>query len=154
MVEWHGGDLQIDGRKVHYYRAGARGKPSVVLLHGFTNNGLTWTPLARDLQQDYDLVALDAAGHGLSDGPGPDPAPDQLRSDVVAALGLLELERPALIGHSMGAGTAAAVAALLGDRIRCVVLEDPGWRNADAPFGRVPGAVGSPEWLEVVRTLP
>ena len=153
MVEWHGGDLQIDGRKVHYYRTGVRGKPPVVLLHGFTNNGLNWTPLARDLRQDYDLVALDAAGHGLSDGPGPDPAPDQPRSDVVAALGMLELERPALIGHSMGAGTAAAVAALLGDHVRCAVLEDPGWRSADAPPAR-PGAVGSPEWLEVIRTLP
>jgi pimeloyl-ACP methyl ester carboxylesterase len=153
MVDWHEGELRIDGRKVHYYRAGARGKPPVVLLHGFTNNGLTWTPLARDLQADYDLVALDAPGHGLSDGPGPDPAPDQRRDDVVAALGLLELERPALIGHSMGAMTAAAVAAHLGDRIRCAVLEDPGWRDADAASPR-PGAVGSPEWLAVVRKLP
>ena len=154
MVAWQGGDLRIDGRKIHYYRAGMRGKPTVVLLHGFTNNGPIWTPLARDLQQDYDIVALDATGHGLSDGPGPDPAPDQLRDDALAALALLELERPALIGHSMGAGTAAAVAAHLGDRIRCAVLEDPGWRDADAPFGTVPGAVGSPEWLAVIRTLP
>ncbi|HEX6738455.1 MAG TPA: alpha/beta hydrolase [Vicinamibacteria bacterium] len=153
MVAWQGGDLRIDGRTVHYYRAGPRGTPPVVLLHGFTNNGLTWTPLARDLQQDYDLVALDAAGHGRSDGPGPDPAPDQLRDDVVAAITMLALERPALIGHSMGAGTAAAVAAQSGDRIRCAVLEDPGWRDADAPPAR-PGAVGSPEWLELIRTLP
>src|SRR6476646_10186745 len=107
MVAWEAGDLSIDGRKVHYYRAGVRGKPPVVLLHGFTNNGLTWTVLARDLQEDYDLVALDAAGHGRSDGPGPDPAPDQARDDVVAAIALLELERPALVGLSMGAGTAA-----------------------------------------------
>src|SRR4051794_27043674 len=152
MVEWQGGDLQIDGRRVHYYRAGGRGKPPVILLHGFTNNGLTWTPLARDLGQDYDIVALDAAGHGLSDNSGPDPAPDQLRDDVVAAIELLELEHPALVGHSMGAGTAAAVAAVLGDRIRCVVLEDPGWRDVDAPPGP-PGSVFTPEWLEVVRTL-
>jgi N-formylmaleamate deformylase len=153
MVEWQGGDLRIDGRKIHYYRTGARGKPPVVLLHGFTNNGLTWTPLARDLGQDYDIVAFDAAGHGLSDGPGAEPAPDQLRDDIIAAIELLELERPALVGHSMGAGTAAAVAAHLGDRIRCVVLEDPGWRDADAPPGP-PGSVGTPEWQAVIRTLP
>lgn len=153
MVAWQEGDLRVEGRKLHYYRAGARGKPPVVLLHGFTNNGLTWTPLARDLQADHDLVALDAAGHGQSDGPGPDPAPDQARDDVIAALALLELGHPALIGHSMGAGTAAAVAARLGDRIRCAVLEDPGWRDADAP-PPIPGAAGSPEWLELIRTLP
>src|SRR5215218_3402279 len=120
MVEWQGGDLRIDGRKIHYYRTGARGKPPVVLLHGFTNNGLTWTPLVRDLGQDYDIVAFDAAGHGLSDGPGPDPAPDQLRDDVIAAI---------------------------------VVLEDPGWRDADAPPGPS-GSVGTPEWQAVIRTLP
>ena len=153
MVAWQEGDLRVEGRKLHYYRAGARGKPPVVLLHGFTNNGLTWTPLARDLQADHDLVALDAAGHGQSDGPGPDPAPDQARDDVIAALALLELGHPALIGHSMGAGTAAAVAARLGDLIRCAVLEDPGWRDADAP-PPIPGAAGSPEWLELIRTLP
>jgi N-formylmaleamate deformylase len=153
MVDWHDGDLRVDGRKVHYYRTGARGKPPVVLLHGFTNNGLTWAPLARDLQRDYDLVALDAAGHGLSDGPGPDPAPDQLRDDVIAAIEQLELERPALVGHSMGAGTAAAVAARLGDGIRCAVLEDPGWRSGDAPPAP-PGSVGTPEWVATVRTLP
>jgi len=153
MVAWQDGDLQIDGRGIHYYRAGAHGKPPVVLLHGFSNNGLTWTPLARDLQQDYDLVALDAAGHGLSDGPGPNPAPDQSRDDVIAAIATLGLDRPALIGHSMGAGTATAVASALGDKIRCVVLEDPGWRDADAP-PPLPGAAGSPEWLELMRTLP
>ncbi len=153
MVAWQDGDLLIDGRKLHYYRAGTPGKPTVVLLHGFTNNGLTWTPLARDLQEDYDLIALDAAGHGLSDSPGPDPDPHQLRDDTIAAITSLNVDRPALIGHSMGAGTAAAVAAQLGDQIRCAVLEDPGWRDAN-PSPALPGAVGSPEWLDVIRTLP
>ena len=153
MVVWQEGDLNIAGRKVHYYRAGVRDKPAVVLLHGFSNNGLTWTPLARDLERDYDLVAIDAAGHGLSDPPGPDAAPEQARDAVIAAIDLLHLTRPALIGHSMGAGTATAVAAKLGDGIRCTILEDPAWRDADAP-PPLPGAAGSPEWLDLMRTLP
>ena len=153
MVAWQEGDLTIDGHKVHYYRAGGRGKPPIVLLHGFSNNGATWTPLARDLEGDYDLVALDAAGHGRSDPPGPDPAPDRARDDVIGTIAALELNRPALIGHSMGAGTATAVAAALGNRIRCVILEDPGWRDADAP-PPLPGAAGSPEWLALMRNLP
>jgi len=153
MVAWEAGDLNIDGRKVHYYRAGVRGKPPVILLHGFSNNGLTWTVLARDLQDDYDLVAFDAPGHGLSSHPGPDATPDLARDQIIAAIGLLELDRPALVGHSMGAGTATAVAAAQSDTLRCVVLEDPGWRDADAP-PPLPGATGSPEWLELMRVLP
>lgn len=153
MVAWQGADLQINGHKVHYYRAGSPDNPPVVLLHGFSNNGLTWTVLARDLQNDYSLIAIDAPGHGLSSHPGPDPAPDQSRDLVIGVMEQLGLERPALIGHSMGAGTAAAVAAHKGDRIRCAVLEDPAWRDSDAPPA-LPGAAGSREWLELMRTLP
>ena len=153
MVAWQESDLSIDGRKVQYYRAGVRGKPPVILLHGFTNSGLMWTPLVRDLEADYDLVALDAAGHGRSDYPGPDPVPTQARDDVIAVIRRLALARPALVGHSMGAGTASAVAAHLGDGIRCAVLEDPGWRDA-AGATPPPGAVGTPEWVDVIRALP
>lgn len=85
--------------------------------------------------------------------PGANAAPDQARDDIIATLGMFELDRPALIGHSMGAGTAAAVVVALCDRIRCVVREDPGWRDAGAPLP-IPGAAGSSEWLDLNRTLP
>lgn len=158
MAEWSEGDLPINGIAVHYYRMGQRGKAPVVLLHGFSDAGLCWLRLANDLSEGYDLIMLDAAGHGKSGG-----VEFGFRSravpDVIAAIDALGLERPALIGHSMGAATAAGVAAEASGRLRGIVLEDPPWRDGmPQPVG-IPGAQGSraplrsPEWAAWIASL-
>jgi len=38
-------------------------------LHGLIANGACWTPLARALEKDYDVIMPDARGHGNSDAP-------------------------------------------------------------------------------------
>jgi len=40
----------------------------LVLVHGFTQNGQCWGPIADDLQRDHELVLVDAPGHGASSG--------------------------------------------------------------------------------------
>lgn len=153
MAEWIEGDVPVNGTNIHYYRMGQRGKTPVVLLHGFTDNGLCWMRLATDLADDYDLVMIDAVGHGKSGGPEHGFRARAV-GDVIAVIEALGLERPALVGHSMGAGTAAGVAAEAGDRIRAIVLEDPGWRDTPpAPAAANPGegsraTLGSPDWAE------
>jgi pimeloyl-ACP methyl ester carboxylesterase len=101
MAEWAEGELAIGGIAIHYYRMGRAGGPPVVLLHGFSDGGLGWLRLARDLAPAYDVVMLDAAGHGRSGG-----VERGFRSravdDVLAALDRLGLDRPALVGHSWG----------------------------------------------------
>src|SRR6185295_6567722 len=154
MASYTEGNLPIAGIDVHYYRMGARGRPAVVFLHGFSDGGLTWLRLARDLGPDYDLVMLDAAGHGKSGG-----ADHGFRERAAAER--LELERPALIGHSMGAGTASAVAVQASDRLRGVALEDPGWWDGDRPptLGAAPDATGSRAplrsraWVDWIRSV-
>lgn len=153
MAEWSDHDVTIDGLTIHYYRMGQRGKPPVVLLHGFSDSGLAWVRLAGDLAGDYDLIMPDAVGHGRSSAPGPDGFRARAVSDVLALMGRLELDRPVLIGHSMGARTAAGVAAEASDRLRGIVLEDPPWRDESGPLPQPAGAthpslapVGSPPW--------
>lgn len=60
MADWSDHDLTINGMTIHYYRTGQRGKPPVVLLHGYSDSGLAWTRLANDLAPDYDLIMPDA----------------------------------------------------------------------------------------------
>ena len=98
MAKWVEGDLPVSGITVHYYRMGSRGKPPVVLLHGFSDGGLAWVRLATDLAPDYDLVMLDAAGHGRSGGVE-HGFRERAVGDVLAAIEQLGLERPALVGH-------------------------------------------------------
>ena len=63
MSEWQQGDVLTNGIRMHYYRTGGD-KPAMVLVHGFSDSGLCWTPVAKALAADYDVIMIDARGHG------------------------------------------------------------------------------------------
>jgi pimeloyl-ACP methyl ester carboxylesterase len=130
MAPWTEGDVAAGDVRIHYYRTGNGDKPALVLLHGITDSGLCWSPVARALEGDYDIIMVDARGHGRSDAPDAGYATGDHAADVIALLDALALTRPTLMGHSMGASNAAAVAARIPERVACLVLEDPPWRPA------------------------
>ncbi|MBN1399926.1 MAG: alpha/beta hydrolase, partial [Anaerolineae bacterium] len=69
MSTWREGDLIANGIRLHYYRGQGRGADSgqaVVFCHGFASHALTFGPVARAIQDDYDVVLLDARYHGHS----------------------------------------------------------------------------------------
>ena len=66
-AHWGEGNIFANGIHHHYYRTGGE-NPPLLLLHGFNENGLTWLRTARELERDYDVIMLDARGHGRSDG--------------------------------------------------------------------------------------
>src|SRR5512137_2856468 len=124
--------ILTNGINLHYYRtektAQVRSWPSLVLLHGITDSGLCWPRVVKALAPEYELILPDARGHGLSDKPATGYAPQDHAADVEGLIRGLGLERPILIGHSMGAGVSATVAALYPDLMSGVILEDPPWR--------------------------
>ena len=63
MSSWATGDVTANGIRVHYARTGGA-KPLVVLAHGFSDDGRCWAPLAEALEADYEVVMVDARGHG------------------------------------------------------------------------------------------
>ena len=123
---WLENTIVANGIRQHYYRAGGD-KPTLVLLHGFSENGLVWSRVARALEGEYDVIMVDARGHGRSDGPEYGYSQEMLNQDVAELIRALELAQPVLIGHSNGALTAAQVAANYPALLRAVVLEDPPW---------------------------
>lgn len=124
MAEWQSGDVEANGVTIHYTRTGGAG-PAVVLAHGVTDNGLCWSPLARELENDYDLIMVDARGHGASEGPEGSYGPDVQAEDLAWLISGLGLEKPAVLGHSMGAGTALVLAGKHPGLIGSILLEDP-----------------------------
>lgn len=123
---WSDGYIFANGVRLHYYRAvPAPGKPVIVMAHGITDNGLCWATLSEKLQADYDIYMLDARGHGLSDPFTAADDGDTLVKDVAAAVKALGLEKPILMGHSMGAATVMRVGAEFPDIARAVVMLDP-----------------------------
>jgi pimeloyl-ACP methyl ester carboxylesterase len=123
---WTRGWVLANGIRIHYYRVPAPGKPALVMAHGSSDDGRCWTALARELEGRYDLILPDARGHGLSDPPGKDDPADAQVEDLAGLIRELGLEKPILMGHSMGASSAAWLAAKHPDLLGAVILEDPG----------------------------
>ena len=84
---------------VERYGVGRR----VVLLHGFTQTGRSWTTLVDDLARDHEVVTIDTPGHGGSQAMRVDLAG---AADLVAEIG----QRASYVGYSMGGRLALHVA--------------------------------------------
>lgn len=121
---WTREACETNGIRIVYRRTGGA-KPPVVLLHGLMGSGACWTPLARALEGDFDVVMPDLRGHGGSSAPPHGYRYDDLANDVVGLVRGLDLSPPVLIGHSMGGMTAAVVASLGAVVLRGLVLVDP-----------------------------
>ncbi len=131
MASWQSGYVEANGLRLHYTRTGGA-KPVVVLAHGFSDDGLCWTPVAQALEVDYDLVMMDARGHGLSDAPPQGYGVTELADDLAGAIRALGLERPAILGHSMGGATTLKLAGTYPELPGAILIEDAGARNAGA----------------------
>lgn len=124
MTNWIRGVCEANGIRTHYLRTGGA-RPPIILLHGLMGSGACWTPLARALEGELDVVMPDARGHGGSSAPDHGYRYDDLASDVVGLVRALALSRPVLLGHSMGGMTAAVVASRGAEDLRGLVLVDP-----------------------------
>jgi N-formylmaleamate deformylase len=107
---------------LHVLDYGGDGVPLVV-LPGITSPAITMDFVARELTDLVRPTVVDVRGRGLSDS-GKSYALEDYADDTVAVLDGLGLERPLLLGHSMGARIAAVVAAR-GVPLRGTVLVDP-----------------------------
>ena len=140
MDHWQSGFIDVGGVRLHYTRtdgSAAGAKPPVVLAHGFTDDGLCWTPVAEALEADYDLIMVDARGHGRSDAPETCYTLAQMAGDLRGVITGLGLHRPAVMGHSMGGGITLALAGLYPDVPGAIILEDAGALSpADFPHRR------------------
>jgi pimeloyl-ACP methyl ester carboxylesterase len=109
---------------MHYTRTGGD-KPPLVLSHGITDDGLCWTPITQALEADYDVLMVDARGHGRSEVPQGGVGPLDQAADLVGVITALGVHKPILLGHSMGAVTTLVVAGLYPQVPRAILLEDP-----------------------------
>lgn len=77
--------------------------PAVVLLHGFTQSGSSWGPIASDLARDHQVLTIDAPGHGSSSDVGADL---EQGADMMASIAA---SPAAWVGYSMGGRFALTV---------------------------------------------
>lgn len=122
--DWQEGHLLANGIGIHYYRTGGN-KPPLILAHGVSDNGLCWQRVALALQADFDLIMVDARGHGRSDKPPTGYTYEDFAADLAAFIQELGLGAVPVMGHSMGALTAMVMAARHPHLASKLILEDP-----------------------------
>ena len=115
--------------KIAYFVQG-KGQP-VVLIHGWLSSaGINWTlpGTAALLAKDFQVIALDVRGHGLSDKPAKEEAyGPELVEDIVRLLDHLKIKKAHLVGYSMGGIIAGNFLAKHPERVLSGTLGGMGW---------------------------
>jgi pimeloyl-ACP methyl ester carboxylesterase len=115
-------ELTVAGAAIHYRVWGPAGAPGVVLVHGGAAHSGWWDHVAPQLAGSR-VVALDLSGHGDSgrrevyDG-------HLWAQEVVAAAAAEHLDRPVVVGHSMGGWVTVTVGADFPDAVAGIVVID------------------------------
>lgn len=126
----------VGEHRLHYHAAGEEG-PAVVLLHGgiIDASHVSWGAAIEPFAEDYRVFALDLLGYGESDRPN--VAYDtEMHVDVLGAfLDAVGLDRPHLVGVSLGGGIALGYALRSPDRVRSLVLSSSYGLGEELPNG-------------------
>jgi pimeloyl-ACP methyl ester carboxylesterase len=113
-----------NGVRIHYQVEGEG--PSLVLQHGFTSSLQSWdaSGYVAALQQDYQLILIDARGHGQSDKPyDPNAYAMQNRvEDVLAVLDTLQVDTVHYLGYSMGGRIGFGIARYRPERFISLII--------------------------------
>jgi pimeloyl-ACP methyl ester carboxylesterase len=102
------------------------GDPPLLFVHGWCCDRSYFAPQVEHFGRSHRVVAVDQRGHGKSE-----PAPDgdysaaAFAGDAAELIADLGLDRPVVVGHSLGGVIALALAASRPDLVRGVVMVDP-----------------------------
>ena len=107
--------INVNGIRLAYERRGT-GSP-LVLLHGYPLDHHLWDEVVPLLQDTFDLIVPDLRGFGESSTVDSFYTMEDIASDIAALLDHLEIEKTAIVGHSMGGYVALAFARLYPERI-------------------------------------
>jgi lipase len=133
------GRVPGDGVELAFGYWPGRGAP-VVGIHGLTASYLNFVGIAERLSGRRPLFAVDLRGRGDSDKPEGPYGMAQHARDVAAAMRALGLGPSIIVGHSMGAFVATALAAQDPDLVSGVVMIDGGY-VPDLPVGVDPAQI-------------
>ena len=122
--------------------------PPLLLVHGWPETWYAWRLLMPALARDFEVIAVDQRGIGLTDKPEGGYDTGTLAGDLVALMDALGHQRFAVVGHDTGFAISYALAADHPDRVdRVALVEIPGPPVATAaPPLFVPASLNNRLW--------
>jgi N-formylmaleamate deformylase len=125
VIHGTGAHIRANGIRQHYLRFAGAG-PAVLIIPGIVSPAVLWRHVGDWLAHHYDCYVLDVRGRGLSEaGPHLDYGVDACAQDAIAFIKALNIDRPIVLGHSMGGRIALRAAALAPGMCGGLVLVDP-----------------------------
>jgi pimeloyl-ACP methyl ester carboxylesterase len=109
----------------HYVQWGSQGSP-IIFIHGLTANAFCFQAFADELASNHCVLAYDLRGRGDSDKPENGYSIPIHAADLAELINELELNRPVIAGHSLGALIGLYFAAHYPEKLSKLVLIDAG----------------------------
>lgn len=100
------------------------GDITIVFVHCWTCNRTFWDSQIDHFSEDYQVIALDLAGHGESTSKRKNYTMAAFGQDVVSVVNAVEAKQIILVGHSMGGAVSIEAAKILGDRVIGIIGVD------------------------------
>ena len=128
--------IEINGINIHYTDT-VKGKPELLMLHGFLGNLDNWTYITPLLKNDFRLVSYDRLAFGMSGRPAiakNNPyTPFETEERALKLTEKLHMDKPVLVGHSAGGNLALRLALENTDSFSALILISPAIYNNGPP---------------------
>ena len=129
--------LELEGVTIAYEeRAGTDRSPATVFVHGLGGSARSWwAQIAACAKHGHRAIAYDQRGAGLSSKPEGPYSVELWARDLVRVLDALDIDRPLLVGHSVGCMISERACVELGERVAGLVTIGGAlkWREEAAP---------------------
>ncbi|HEY0131793.1 MAG TPA: alpha/beta hydrolase, partial [Allosphingosinicella sp.] len=102
--------IEVNGQTIHFTDDGSG--PAIVMIHGLGGQLRNFArPLVEDLARDYRVIRVDRPGSGYSPRAPGTSARLSVQAETIAELiRILKLDRPLIVGHSLGGALALSLA--------------------------------------------
>jgi pimeloyl-ACP methyl ester carboxylesterase len=107
--------------KLHYRKYG-KGTDYLIILHGLLGSSQNWHRVARALSDQFNIIVPELRNHGES--PHGKHSFDLMRGDLFELLNHQQIDKPILLGHSMGGLVAMLFAFSYPERLRALIVVD------------------------------
>jgi pimeloyl-ACP methyl ester carboxylesterase len=150
--------LAREGVALAYEEAGS-GDPPFVFVHGVACDRSYFAPQVDQFWRSHRTVSVDLRGHGESDRPHQEYTMTGFADDLAWLCEQLSVQRPIVVGHSMGGVIAIVLAAQYPDLPAVVVMVDSpiaaiaGPPSASDPRRQILDALKGPGYADVVRSF-